>query len=74
MFIILWLRLKGAAESWHFMRIYAQARYEPSGSVNHIRCNLKDVTDRVRAEQELSRRTEKLIAANQQLRQTKWRN
>jgi two-component system, NtrC family, sensor kinase len=63
------LRIKGVAESWHFMRIYAQARYDPSGSVNHIRCNLKDVTDRVRAEQELSRRTEKLIAANKQLRQ-----
>jgi PAS domain S-box-containing protein len=63
------LRLKGVAESWYFMRIYAQARYDPSGTVNHIRCNLKDVTDRVRAEQELSRRTEKLIAANEQLRQ-----
>ena len=63
------LRIKGVAESWHFMRIYAQARYDPSGSVNHIRCNLKDVTDRMRAEQELSRRTEKLIAANKQLRQ-----
>ena len=63
------LRIKGVAESWHFMRIYAQAHYDPSGSVNHIRCNLKDVTDRMRAEQELSRRTEKLIAANKQLRQ-----
>src|SRR5262245_47478021 len=62
------LRLKGTPETWHFMRIYAQARYNPSGSVNHIRCNLKDVTDQVRAEQELSRRTEKLIAANVQLR------
>jgi signal transduction histidine kinase len=63
------LRLKGPFESFHFMRIYAQARYDPSGSVNHIRCNFKDVTDRVRAEQELSRRTEKLLAANSQLRQ-----
>lgn len=63
------LRLKGAGDSWRFMRIYAQARFEPSGGVNHIRCNLKDVTDRMRAEQELSRRTEKLIAANEQLRQ-----
>jgi PAS domain S-box-containing protein len=63
------LRLKGPAESFHFMRIYAQARYDPSGSVNHIRCNFKDVTDRVRAEQELSRRTEKLLAANKQLRE-----
>src|SRR5262249_17376081 len=51
-----------------FMRIYAQARYDPSGSVSHIRCNLKDVTDQVRAEHELNRRTDKLIAANAQLR------
>ncbi len=42
------LRLKGAGGSLHFMRIYAQARYDPDGSVNHIRCNFKDVTDRVR--------------------------
>ncbi len=64
------LRLKAANGSLCFMRIYAQARYDPGGSVNHIRCNFKDVTDRVRAEQELNRRTEKLIAANEQLRQT----
>jgi two-component system, NtrC family, sensor kinase len=64
------LRLKAANGSLAFMRIYAQARYEPGGSVNHIRCNFKDVTDRVRADQELNRRTEKLIAANELLRQT----
>jgi len=64
------LRLQGKTGQWHYMRIYTQARYEPSGRVNHIRCNLKDVTDRVRAEQELSRRTEQLTTANEQLRQT----
>jgi PAS domain S-box-containing protein len=63
------LRLQGKSGQWHYMRIYTQARYEPSGRVHHIRCNLKDVTDRVRAEQELRRRTEQLTAANEQLRQ-----
>ena len=49
--------------------IYTQARYEPSGQLNHIRCNLKDVTDEIQAEQELRRRTEQLTSANEQLRQ-----
>jgi C4-dicarboxylate-specific signal transduction histidine kinase len=62
------LRVKGRSTSWHYVRIYAQARYDSTGSLNHIRCNLKDITDRMRAEQELSRRTEKLIIANAQLR------
>jgi signal transduction histidine kinase len=62
------LRLKSPAQTWHYLRIYAQARYDPAGSLNHIRCNLKDITDGVRAEQELSHRTEKLILANKQLR------
>ena len=52
------------------MRIYAQARYDSAASINHIRCNLKDVTDSVRTEQELSHRTEKLTVANEQLRAT----
>ena len=63
------LRLKSRTGQWHYMRISAQARYELNGRVNHIRCNLRDVTQSVRAEQELRRRTEKLIAANEQLRQ-----
>jgi signal transduction histidine kinase len=63
------LRLQGKTGQWHYMRIYTQARYEPSGRIHHIRCNLKDVTDSIRAEQELRRRTEQLTAANEQLRQ-----
>ncbi len=63
------LRLKSRTGQWHYMRVSAQARYELNGRVNHIRCNLRDVTQSVRAEQELRRRTEKLIAANEQLRQ-----
>jgi PAS domain S-box-containing protein len=63
------LRIHDKAGQWHFVRIYAQARYDPDGTINHIRCYLKDVTERVRAEQELRRRTEQLTAANERLRQ-----
>ncbi len=64
------LRVEGHSdEAWHYMRVHTQARYERDGRVNHFRCNLKDVTDRVRAEQELRRRTEQLTAANERLRQ-----
>jgi PAS domain S-box-containing protein len=64
------LRIRNRSAEWHYVRIYPQARYESNGRINHIRCNLKDVTDRVHAEQELRRRTEQLTAANEQLRQT----
>ncbi len=63
------LRLQAESGQWHYMRIYTQARYEQTGQLNHIRCNLKDVTGQVRAEQELRRRTEQLTSANEQLRQ-----
>ncbi len=63
------LRIRGADQAWHYVRIYAQARYDPDGRINHIRCNLKDVTDRVRSDEELRRRTEQLTTANEQLRQ-----
>ncbi|HEY2158178.1 MAG TPA: ATP-binding protein [Isosphaeraceae bacterium] len=63
------LRLRGADGEWHFLRIHTQARYEADGRVNHIRCHLKDVTDRVRSEEELRRRTGQLTAANEQLRE-----
>ncbi|HEX8200087.1 MAG TPA: ATP-binding protein [Isosphaeraceae bacterium] len=63
------LRIQDKAGQWHFVRIYAQARYDPDGTINHIRCYLKDVTERVRAEQELRRRTDQLTAANERLRQ-----
>jgi two-component system, NtrC family, sensor kinase len=62
------LRLKGRLQQWHYLRISCQARYEPDGRVHHIRCNLRDVTDRVRAEHELRRRTDMLLAANVELR------
>jgi PAS domain S-box-containing protein len=64
------LRLRNTAGRMRYVRVYTQARYNPDGSINHIRCYLKDVTERVQAEEELRRRTEQLTAANEQLRQT----
>jgi PAS domain S-box-containing protein len=62
------LRLKGPSQQWHYFRVSCQARYEPDGRVHHIRCNLRDVTDHVRAEHELRRRTDLLLEANVELR------
>jgi two-component system, NtrC family, sensor kinase len=62
------LRLKGRSQQWRYLRISCQARYESDGRVHHIRCNLRDVTDSVRAEHELRRRTDKLLATNEELR------
>jgi PAS domain S-box-containing protein len=62
------LRLRSRSRQWHYLRVACQARYEPDGRVNHIRCNLRDVTDSVRAEHELRRRTDLLLAANTELR------
>jgi PAS domain S-box-containing protein len=62
------LRLRGRSRQWHYLRVSCQARYEPDGRVHHIRCNLRDVTDHVRAEHELRRRTDLLLAANVELR------
>lgn len=64
------LRFPGEGRSMRYVRVYSQARYNPDGTINHLRCYLKDVTERVQAEQELRRRTEQLTAANEQLRQT----
>jgi PAS domain S-box-containing protein len=64
------LRLTSGHDNWHYMRISAQARYERDGRVNHIRCHFRDVTASVRAEHELRRRTDMLIAANERLRDT----
>ena len=61
-------RLRGESGAWRCMRIHAQACYDTTAKINHIRCNLKDFTDSVRAEQALRHRTEKLILANEQLR------
>jgi PAS domain S-box-containing protein len=45
-------------------------RYGDEGEPLHLRCHLVDVTDRVRAEESLRRRTEELLTANESLRRT----
>ncbi|MFO0909179.1 MAG: ATP-binding protein [Isosphaeraceae bacterium] len=62
------LRFPGASQM-RYVRVFSQGRYNPDGSINHVRCYLKDVTERIQAEQELRRRTDQLTAANEQLRQ-----
>ena len=63
------LRLPNTSGKMRYVRVYTQARYNADGTINHIRAYLKDVTEKVQAEQELRRRTEQLTAANEQLRQ-----
>jgi PAS domain S-box-containing protein len=63
------LRLPKPSGQMRYVRVYTQARYNSDSTINHIRSYLKDVTERVQAEQELRRRTEQLTAANEQLRQ-----
>jgi PAS domain S-box-containing protein len=63
------LRVPDASDRMRYVRVYTQARYNPDGTLNHIRGYLKNVTERIQAEQELRRRTEQLTAANEQLRQ-----
>src|SRR4051794_17301227 len=49
------LRLPSSAGPMRYVRVYTQARYNPDGSINHIRCYLKDVTAKIQAEEELRR-------------------
>ena len=44
------------------------ARYGTTSEVNHLRCHLTDVSDKVRAERELRLRTQDLTQVNEQLR------
>ena len=43
--------------------------YSEAGTPLHLRCHLLDITDRIRTEQELRRRTEELSMANARLRE-----
>jgi PAS domain S-box-containing protein len=62
------VRLNTGPEKWSYVRIASQARYSLNGRLNHVRCNVRDVTDQIKAEHELRRRTEMLLAANEELR------
>lgn len=55
---------KGEAKA---VEINVGVRYAPDSTVDHLRCHVTDVTERLRASRELRRRTRDLIAANEQL-------
>lgn len=58
---------KGEAKA---VEINVGVRYAPDSSVDHLRCHVTDVTERLRASRELRRKTRDLIAANEQLIRT----
>src|SRR5581483_6379017 len=65
--IVFRLRVHGGSE--RHVQMDVLARYNEAGSPLHLRCHFLDVTDRVRTEQELRRRTQELVQANARLRQ-----
>jgi PAS domain S-box-containing protein len=53
-----------------YLQMDVMTCYNEAGLPLHLRCHFLDVTDRVRTENELRRRTEELSQANARLRQT----
>jgi PAS domain S-box-containing protein len=60
----------GAGADERFVQMDVMTWYGEDGVPLHLRCHLLDVTDRVRTEQELRRRTAEVSQANDRLRQT----
>jgi PAS domain S-box-containing protein len=56
------LRLRNGSGQMRYVRFATQARYDRRGALHHIRCLLRDETERVDSEQELRRRDERVIA------------
>ena len=52
-----------------YLQMDVMTCYNDAGTPIHLRCHLLDITDRIRTEQELRRRTEELSLANARLRQ-----
>jgi PAS domain S-box-containing protein len=52
----------------HHVQLDVMAQYADENRPLHLRCHVVDISDRVRAEEALRRRTEELLAANEQLR------
>ena len=57
-------RVRTARGEARAVEVNASARYAPDGSVDHLRCHLDDVTEKLRASRELRRRTKDLLLAN----------
>ncbi|MDB5349970.1 MAG: domain S-box [Planctomycetota bacterium] len=60
-------RIRTARGEARAVEINASVRYAQDKTVDHLRCHVTDVTERLRASRELRRRTKELIAANEQL-------
>ncbi len=53
----------------HYLQMDVMTCYNEAGTPLHLRCHLLDVTDAIRTEQELRRRTQELSQANETLQQ-----
>ena len=60
-------RIRTATGKDKAVEVNVGVRYSQSGIVDHLRCHVTDVTERLRSSQELRRRTRELLAANGQL-------
>ena len=60
-------RIKTARSEAKAVEINVGIRYTRDGTVDHLRCHVTDVTERLRASRELRRRTREVLAANGQL-------
>ncbi|HXG09044.1 MAG TPA: ATP-binding protein [Gemmataceae bacterium] len=62
-------RLRARGEEERHVQMDVLTRYTDAGTPLHLRCHFLDITDQVRTEQELRRRTEELSQANARLQQ-----
>ena len=60
-------RIRTARGEAKAVEVNASVRYAPDATVDHLRCHVTDVTERLRASRELRRRTRDLLAANELL-------
>ncbi len=60
-------RIKNARGEAKAVEVNVAVRYGRGGAVDHLRCHVTDVTERLRASRELRRRTREVLAANGQL-------
>jgi PAS domain S-box-containing protein len=62
-------RVQTDAKGERHLQMDLLTRYNETGAPVHLRCHFIDITDRVRTDRELRRRTEELSRANERLRQ-----
>ena len=60
-------RIRTASGEAKAIEVNVATRYTPDGTIDHLRCHVADVSERLRASRELRKRTRDLLAANGQL-------